>query len=57
MTGKNVTVFKNRGVNTVWTIILYLTKCKMTLIEENSPKNMSAKGKCIYPNIRWPPKK
>ena len=26
----------------------------MTLIEGNSPKNTSAKGKHIYPNIRWP---
>ena len=30
--------------------IQMLDESKMTL-----PKNMSAKGKCFYPNLRWPP--
>jgi len=33
-------------------IILYLPKCQMTLIQEDTPNKMSAKENRIYPNLR-----
>jgi len=36
--------------------ITYLLKCKITVIQDDPPENVSAKGKCIYPYIRKTPK-
>ena len=35
--------------------LLYLATCEMTL-RQLLKKNTSAKGKCIYPSLRWPPR-
>jgi hypothetical protein len=32
--------------------ITYLPKCKTTVIQDDSPENASAKGKCVYPYLR-----
>jgi len=36
--------------------IPYFPECKTTIILRRSPKKDLCQGKCIYPNLRRPPK-